>query len=57
MSISLNRVRAFRRKFSFHLWMDRLAFRGDGRNIDDRMLKDIGLAHRGRPRPIDPIRR
>ncbi len=43
------------RKLSLHLWMDRLVFRGDGMNIDDRILADIGLARRGRPRPVDPI--
>lgn len=52
MSNGLDKVHAFR-KFSFHFWMDRLAFRGDGRNMNDRMLKDIGLAHRDRPRPVD----
>jgi hypothetical protein len=52
---ALNMVRALKRKFAFHLWMDRLAFRGDGRNIDDCMLKDIGLAHRDRPGPTDPF--
>jgi len=55
MSNTLNKVHAFQRKFSLHLWMDRLAFRGDGRNMNDRMLADIGLADRDRPRPTDPL--
>jgi len=55
MSSALNKVHAFQRKFSLHLWIDRLAFRGDGRNMNDRMLADIGLAQRDRPRPTDPI--
>jgi hypothetical protein len=54
MSNGLDKVHAFR-KFSFHFWMDRLVFRGDGRNMNDRMLKDIGLAHRDRPGPTDPF--
>jgi len=54
MSNGLDKVHAFR-KFSFHFWMDRLGFRGDGRNMNDRMLKDIGLAKRDRPGPTDPF--
>lgn len=54
MSNGLDKVHAFR-KLSFHFWMDRLAFRGDGRNMNDRMLKDIGLAQRDCPRSIDPF--
>jgi uncharacterized protein YjiS (DUF1127 family) len=50
-----NSVRAFQRKFSFHLWVDRLVFRGDSGNMNDRMLADIGVARRDRPHPTDQI--
>lgn len=48
-------VRAFQRKFSFHLWVDRLVFRGEAMNMSDRMLADIGLARLDLPRSADPV--
>jgi uncharacterized protein YjiS (DUF1127 family) len=46
---------ALKRKFQFHLWVDRLVFRGEARNMSDRMLADIGLGRLERPRPADPV--
>lgn len=55
MRNALIRARTFQRKFSLHLWVDRLVFRGEARNMSDHMLADIGLDRLERPRPADPV--
>jgi hypothetical protein len=52
---TLEQIHALRRKFSFNLWVDRLVFRGDRKNINDRLLRDIGLEAREKRRPVDPF--
>lgn len=55
MRNALVKVHSFHRKFSFHMWVDRLVFRGEARNMSDHMLADIGLDRLERPRPADPV--
>jgi hypothetical protein len=51
---TLEKIHALRRKYSLHLWTDRVTFRGDAKNINDRLLRDIGLEGRG-PSPPNPF--
>jgi len=51
----LETIHVLRRKLSFDLWVDRLVFRGDRKNINDRLLRDISLEGREKPRPVDPF--
>jgi hypothetical protein len=52
---TLEKIYALRRRLSFNLWVDRLAFRDDRKNINDRLLRDIGLEGREKHRPVDPF--
>jgi len=52
---ALEKIHVLRRNLSFNLWVDRLVFRGDRKNINDRLLRDIGLEGREKPRPVDPF--
>jgi hypothetical protein len=52
---TLEKIHALRRRLSFNLWVDRLAFRDDRKNINDRLLRDIGLEGREKHRPVDPF--
>jgi hypothetical protein len=48
-------LRAFRRKFRLHLWLDRRDLDSDAMSMSDRSLRDAGLTRRDRSGLTDPI--
>jgi hypothetical protein len=51
----LDALRAFRRKFRLHSWLDRLDLDSDAKNMRERTLRDAGLMRGDRSGPTDPV--